>query len=317
MYNFYLYNIEIMSHSPTRNSASKTRKTRKSVTITEPTYTCINKRATFRKNPAQYVQYLKNIRTKGSLGCDKNHYPKYENGEYCCIDTHSTKQEELDYVNDLIAAAIRNISDPIFKKFSSHVEYLIRLRKYILERPQTIDEIEREGKLVDNLEIPQLSHAEIKSITKSNEQPELSSNDDMMDFTINNTYIPKRFRNDINVPYKHIEDWYNHSMIKSALLEHHKRYVSNPFKDLGLLRQPPPDIISMSRKPSIKSKRGKIEVSADTPSHPLPPRPPSLTSINGKLALIDSKGHIVSPRPSSKTASRRGGKNKKTQKNRK
>ena len=86
------------------------------------------------------------INKEGTLGCGPKKFPKYENGKYCCVDSRVSNQEQLDYVNTLLEAAIRNVSDTAFSKNKKGLFFLIRTHDYLLNSDKT---------LVDSLELPE------------------------------------------------------------------------------------------------------------------------------------------------------------------
>lgn len=93
-----------------------------------------------------FAEYLAKINKEGSLGCGPKKFPKYENGKYCCVDERVSNQEQLDYVNMLLEAAIRNMGDTVFSKNKKGLIFLIRTRDYLLNIDKT---------LADNLELPE------------------------------------------------------------------------------------------------------------------------------------------------------------------
>jgi hypothetical protein len=93
-----------------------------------------------------FAEYLTEINKEGTLGCGPKKFPKYENGKYCCVDSRVSNQEQLDYVNTLLEAAIRNVSDTAFSKNKKGLFFLIRTHDYLLNSDKT---------LVDSLELPE------------------------------------------------------------------------------------------------------------------------------------------------------------------
>ena len=93
-----------------------------------------------------FAEYLTEINKEGSLGCGPKKFPKYENGKYCCVDERVSNQEQLDYVNMLLEAAIRNVGDTVFSKNKKAILFLIRTHYYLLNTDKT---------LVDSLELPE------------------------------------------------------------------------------------------------------------------------------------------------------------------
>jgi len=93
-----------------------------------------------------FTEYLTALNKEGSLGCGPKKFPKYENGKYCCVDSRVSNQEQLDYVNMLLEAAIRNVSDTAFTKNNNGILILIKTHNYLLNSDKT---------LVDSLELPE------------------------------------------------------------------------------------------------------------------------------------------------------------------
>ncbi len=93
-----------------------------------------------------FAEYLTTINKEGSLGCGPKKFPKYENGKYCCVDSRVSNQEQLDYVNTLLEAAIRNVSDTAFSKNKKGLFFLIKRHESLLNSDKT---------LVDSLELPE------------------------------------------------------------------------------------------------------------------------------------------------------------------
>lgn len=129
---------------------SDTIKRKKSVTFDENSISqkiCIpGPNLTFSgKKALPLYEYLININKKGSLGCGPEQFPKYENGKYCCVDTMVTNQEQLDYINNLIEAASKNVNETVFRNYAKVIYFLINRRKELLASDHT---------LTDNIEIP-------------------------------------------------------------------------------------------------------------------------------------------------------------------
>jgi hypothetical protein len=97
------------------------------------------------KKALPLYEYLININKKGTLGCGPEQFPKYENGKYCCVDTMVTNQEQLDYINNLIEAASKNVNETVFRNYAKVIYFLINKRKELLASDHT---------LIDNIEIP-------------------------------------------------------------------------------------------------------------------------------------------------------------------
>ena len=92
-----------------------------------------NKKVVFTKGNIPSFEYLQYINKAGSLGCDVNTFPKYENGKYCCMTEPSSEQEQLDFINSLLEAAMNNVSDTAFIKQRSNIVLLLRQRRLLLE----------------------------------------------------------------------------------------------------------------------------------------------------------------------------------------
>lgn len=101
-----------------------------------------NKKVVFTKGSVPSFEYLQYINKAGSLGCDINTFPKYENGKYCCMTEPSSKQEQLDFINSLLEAAMNNVSDTAFIKQRSNILLLLRQRKLLLNDYRLIDNLE-------------------------------------------------------------------------------------------------------------------------------------------------------------------------------
>jgi len=93
-----------------------------------------------------FAEYLTEINKEGSLGCGPKKFPKYENGKYCCVDERVSNQEQLDYVNMLLEAAIRNVGDTAFSKNKKGLLFLIKRHESLLNFDKTV---------VDSLELPE------------------------------------------------------------------------------------------------------------------------------------------------------------------
>jgi len=101
----------------------------------------------FGKKDLPFYNYLENINNIGSLGCNQNQYPKYTiNKKYCCVDDRSTKQEELDYINDRLESAFDNVNPSVFKKYQKSIDYLLYKRNDLLKNDTTLQ---------DNLIVPE------------------------------------------------------------------------------------------------------------------------------------------------------------------
>ena len=100
-----------------------------------------NKKVVFTKGKVPSFLYLQNINKAGSLGCDINTFPKYENGKYCCMTEPSSKQEQLDFINSLLEAAMNNVSDTAFIKQRRKIFLLLRWRKLLLNNSRLIDNL--------------------------------------------------------------------------------------------------------------------------------------------------------------------------------
>ena len=129
-----------------------TRKNIKNVSFNEDVITndklCVpGPNARFGKKDLPFYNYLENINNPGSLGCNENQYPKYTDNKYCCVDASnkSTKQEELDYVNDRLEAAFDNVNPSVFNKYQSLIHYLLHKRNELLKTDHTLQ---------DNLTVP-------------------------------------------------------------------------------------------------------------------------------------------------------------------
>ena len=93
-----------------------------------------------------FSMFLSNYNKEGSLGCSSGKYPQYKDGKYCCFDNKFTQQELLDYVNNLLEAAIRNVGNTAFKKYESEIKIMMSVRSQLLQRNPS---------LIDNLEVPE------------------------------------------------------------------------------------------------------------------------------------------------------------------
>jgi hypothetical protein len=103
----------------------------------------------FGKNALPFSEYLRNLETPGSLGCNPNQYPKYTDGKYCCDTTMATPQEQLDYVNTLLKASIENVGESAYRKNEMTIDTLIRWRNILLQNNTG------ENTLDDTLEVPE------------------------------------------------------------------------------------------------------------------------------------------------------------------
>lgn len=153
-----------------------------------------NKKVVFTKGNVPSFEYLQNINKAGSLGCDINTFPKYENGKYCCMTEPSSKQEQLDFINSLLEAAMNNVSDTAFIKQRSKIFSLLRWRKLLL-----IDD-----RLIDNLEViePYISITDWFKQTEERAGNEISRNrpvplvdDDPIHMRIQNEVAQNRIKN--------------------------------------------------------------------------------------------------------------------------
>jgi hypothetical protein len=99
-----------------------------------------------KKGTPSFYSYLMNINNKGSLGCGPEQYPKYSDGKYCCVDSPVTNQEHLDYVNNLLEAAIKNVGEDSFKKYIPHIKFIIDRRDELLSADNT---------LIDDITVPE------------------------------------------------------------------------------------------------------------------------------------------------------------------
>jgi len=98
----------------------------------------------FSKRAIPFSVYLQNTHIKGTLGCNKNQYPKYTNGKYCCDTTQATNQETFNYVNSLLESFIMNVSDSQMHKYKESLIFLLDYRTFY----------KRFVGLEDNLKIP-------------------------------------------------------------------------------------------------------------------------------------------------------------------
>lgn len=92
-----------------------------------------------------FYEYLINVSKKGSLGCKDYQYPKYKNGKYCCSLTKTPNQDQLDYINNLLEAAMNNVGVTMFKKNTNTIEFIIERREELFKK---------DSSLIDNLELP-------------------------------------------------------------------------------------------------------------------------------------------------------------------
>jgi hypothetical protein len=88
----------------------------------------------FGKKSLPFSEYISNMTTPGTLGCNSEQYPKYTNGKYCCETEMATPQEQLDYVNMLLENAIKNVSVTAFKKYSTEINWLRSMRNHLLQK---------------------------------------------------------------------------------------------------------------------------------------------------------------------------------------
>jgi len=101
-----------------------------------------NKKVVFTKGNVPSLEYLDNIDVEGSLGCSMETFPKYENGKYCCMTEPASKQENLDFINSLLEAAMNNVSDTAFIKQRTNIYLLLRSRNWLLRNNKLIDTLE-------------------------------------------------------------------------------------------------------------------------------------------------------------------------------
>ena len=101
-----------------------------------------NKKVVFTKGNVPSLEYLDNIDIEGSLGCSMKTFPKYENGKYCCMSEPASKQENLDFINSLLEAAMNNVSDTAFIKQRTNIYLLLRSRNWLLRNNKLIDTLE-------------------------------------------------------------------------------------------------------------------------------------------------------------------------------
>uniref|UniRef100_A0A6C0H3Y0 Uncharacterized protein n=1 Tax=viral metagenome TaxID=1070528 RepID=A0A6C0H3Y0_9ZZZZ len=101
-----------------------------------------NKKVIFTKGKVPAFEYLENINKEGSLGCAMKTFPKYENGKYCCMSEPSSKQENLDFINSLLEAAMNNVSDTAFIRQRTKIYSLLRSRKFLLRNNKLIDTLQ-------------------------------------------------------------------------------------------------------------------------------------------------------------------------------
>jgi len=92
----------------------------------------------FKTTPDKPMQYLENVDKIGSLGCDKTKYPKYQDGKYCCLDSKSTVQEKLDYINRVLVDFF-NITGKDVIRIITKIQY------YIETRNELIAELRKQG----------------------------------------------------------------------------------------------------------------------------------------------------------------------------
>jgi len=86
----------------------------------------------FNAGAIHYKEYLQNLKNRGSLDCHDK-FPKYTNGKYCCEDTMSTDQEQLDYINNLFQNGIfENMDLEAFIKEKDNIQFLISKRNQLL-----------------------------------------------------------------------------------------------------------------------------------------------------------------------------------------
>jgi len=98
----------------------------------------------FDKKSIPFYEYLTNVNVKGSLGCGPEQFPNYENGKYFCSNKTVSNQCHLDYVNNLLEAAMQNVGYTVFGKNKPGLDFLINRRNILLD----ID-----SRLQDNLEL--------------------------------------------------------------------------------------------------------------------------------------------------------------------
>lgn len=153
-----------------------------------------NKKVVFTRGYVPSFEYLQNINKAGSLGCDINTFPKYENGKYCCMTEPSSKQEQLDFINSLLEAAMNNVSDTAFIKQRSNIFLLLRQRNLLLN----------DYRLIDNLEViePYKSITDWFTQTEERAGNEISRNrpvplvdDDPIHMRIQNEVAQNRIKN--------------------------------------------------------------------------------------------------------------------------
>ena len=77
------------------------------------------------------IEYLENVDKIGSLGCDNTKYPKYQNGKYCCLDSKSTVQEKLDYIN-MVLVGFFNITGKDVLRIITKIQYYIKTRNELI-----------------------------------------------------------------------------------------------------------------------------------------------------------------------------------------
>ena len=85
----------------------------------------------FNTTSDKHIEYLENVDNIGSLGCDNTKYPKYQNGKYCCLDSKSTVQEKLDYIN-MVLVGFFNITGQDVLRIITKIQYYIKTRKELI-----------------------------------------------------------------------------------------------------------------------------------------------------------------------------------------
>ena len=111
------------------------------------------------RNPKKMENYIKFYKTQGSLGCDKDQYPKYKiteegKGAYCCDPSQATDQDMLDYINHYLQILIdddekgyQHQSDFFYGDRYKYIEGLLMSRNKYIEKNKT-------NPLTDKLQIP-------------------------------------------------------------------------------------------------------------------------------------------------------------------